>query len=265
MNAIGYVRCSTQKQVDSGLGLDAQGERIRAYCALKQLVLVRLITDAGVSGGKPLASRKGGAALLDAIQRREAGAVVMFKLDRMLRNAGDCLTTVERWERSGVALHVMDLGGNAIDTTSAAGRFMLTVLAGAAEMERHLVRERTKAALAVKWANGQRVGTIPYGYDLAPDGVELVENATEQADIANMLAMRSCGRTRQHIADALTERVVPTKTRRSTRWGHTAVRRILTRRWTSSIVPTTQPPTGRPLAAPRMFRTAIARCRYLRD
>ena len=46
MNAIGYVRCSTQEQVDSGLGLDAQGERIRAYCALKQLTLVRVITDA---------------------------------------------------------------------------------------------------------------------------------------------------------------------------------------------------------------------------
>ncbi|MBI1827808.1 MAG: recombinase family protein [Planctomycetes bacterium] len=54
----------------------------------------------------------------------------------------DCLTTVERWEKSGVTLHVVDLGGNAIDTASAAGRFMLVVLAGAAEMERNLTRER---------------------------------------------------------------------------------------------------------------------------
>ena len=74
----------------------------------------------------------------------------MLKLDRMFRNAGDCLATVEAWDRAGVALHVVDLGGNAIDTTSAAGRFMLVVLAGAAEMERNLIRERTKAALAVK-------------------------------------------------------------------------------------------------------------------
>ncbi len=44
----------------------------------------------------------------------------MLKLDRMFRNAGDCLTTVERWEKSGVSLHVADLGGNAIGTTSAA-------------------------------------------------------------------------------------------------------------------------------------------------
>ena len=58
---------------------------------------------------------------------------------------------------TGVALHIIDLGGNAIDTTSAAGRFMLVVLAGAAEMERNLIRERTKSALAVKRANGQRI------------------------------------------------------------------------------------------------------------
>ncbi len=226
MNAIGYVRCSTQEQADSGLGLDVQAERIQAYCALKQVMLVRLITDVGVSGGKPLASRKGGAALLDAIQRREAGAVVMFKLDRMFRNAGDCLTTVEGWERAGVALHVVDLGGNAIDTTSAAGRFMLTVLAGAAEMERNLVRERTTAALAVKRATGERVGAIPYGFDLDDDGETLVPNETEQIVLTEIRARRSTGWTLQRIANDLSERGIATKKGRP-RWSHQAVAYML--------------------------------------
>ncbi len=99
MNAIGYTRCSTNEQADSGLGLDAQAERVRAYCTLKGLRLVELITDAGVSGGKALATRDGGRALLDVLKRKRADAVVMLKLDRMFRNAGDCLTTVEQWER----------------------------------------------------------------------------------------------------------------------------------------------------------------------
>ena len=119
MRAIGYTRCSTNEQTISGLGLDVQAERVRAYCTLKGLRLVDLITDAGVSGGKALATRDGGRALLDALKRKQADAVVMLKLDRMFRNAGDCLTTVEAWEKAGVALHVVDLGGNAIDTTSA--------------------------------------------------------------------------------------------------------------------------------------------------
>jgi len=40
----------------------------------------------------------------------------------MFRNAGDCLNVAEQWERAGAALHILELGGNAIDTTSAAGR-----------------------------------------------------------------------------------------------------------------------------------------------
>ena len=229
MNAIGYTRCSTQEQTDSGLGLDAQAQCIRAYCTLKGLTLVRTVQDAGVSGGKPLSTREGGQKLLTAIRRREADAVVMLKLDRMFRNAGDCLTTVEQWERSGVALHVIDLGGNAIDTTSAAGRFMLVVLAGAAEMERNLTRERTRSAMAVKRANGQRIGAVPYGFDLAPDRATLVPNNAEQAVIGEITTMRAQGMSRDKIAATLTSRGVPTKTGRSRGWTHQAVARILAR------------------------------------
>ena len=228
MRAIGYTRCSTNEQTISGLGLDAQAERVRAYCTLKGLRLVDLITDAGVSGGKALATRDGGRALLDALKRKQADAVVMLKLDRMFRNAGDCLTTVEQWERQGVSLHIADLGGNAIDTTSAAGRFMLVVLAGAAEMERNLTRERTRSALAVKRANGQRIGTVPYGFTLDTDGVRLIPNEAEQAVIEDIRAMRKRGAKLQEIADALTERGVATKTGRS-KWGHPAISRILKR------------------------------------
>ena len=232
MKAIGYIRCSTFEQADSGLGLDVQKERIQAYCLLKGLRLVEVITDAGVSGGKLLALRKGGRRLLNAIKGRgrKAEAVVMLKLDRMFRNAGDCLNTVEQWDNTGIALHVVDLGCNAIDTPSAAGRFMLVVLAGAAEMERNLTRERTRAAMAVKKSNGQRIsGRIPYGFDLAADGSTLVENPDEQGVIEDIRAMRASGNKLKQIADALTERGVPTKTGLSKCWGHQTVARILSR------------------------------------
>ncbi len=229
MYAIGYARCSTQEQADSGLGLEVQEERIRAYCTMRKLTLLDIVTDPGVSGGKPLAKRDGGNQLLSAIAKQKAQAVVMLKLDRMFRNAGDCLNTVERWERKGVAVHVVDLGGNAIDTTSAAGRFMLVILAGAAEMERNLTRERTRAAMAVKRANGQRIGSVPYGYDLGDDGTTLVANGSEQSVVREILAMREAGKTLKAIAHALTERGVPTKTGRSNCWSHSAIARILRR------------------------------------
>lgn len=229
MKAIGYTRCSTNEQADSGLGLEAQSECIRAYCTLKGLTLIDIIADAGVSGGKPLATRKGGLRLIETIQSKQAQAVIMLKLDRGFRNAGDCLNTVEQWERKGISLHVIDLGGNAIDTTSAAGRFMLVILAGAAEMERNLTRERTRSALAIKRANGQRIGTVPYGYDLDDDGSTLHPNESEQAVISEIISMRSNGMKLKQIANELTQRMIPTKTRKSLQWSHSAVKRILDR------------------------------------
>ncbi len=229
MKAIGYTRCSTHEQVVSGLGLDAQERRIRAYCELQNLELGGIISDPGESGGKPLATRPGGQRFLKAVSARQTQAVVTLKLDRMFRNAGDCLATIEQWDKLGIALHVIDLGGNAIDTTSAAGRFMLVVLAGAAEMERNLTRERTRLALAVKRSNGERVGAVSYGSDLADDGKTLLANAAEQAVIDEMRAMRAKGWTLQAIAEELTELGVPTKKKRSRRWTHQAVAGILKR------------------------------------
>ena len=221
MRAIGYTRCSTNEQADSGLGLDVQEQRIRAYCRMKGLELIQIVTDAGVSGGQRL---------LAAIRKKRADGVVMLKLDRMFRNAGDCLSTTDKWERSGISLHIVDLGGNAIDTTSAAGRFMLVVLAGAAEMERNLTRERTRSAMANKWANGQRIGTVPYGFDLAADGKTLTENPAETEVVEQIQAMRSEGMTLQRIAQDLTDRGIPTKTGRSVCWQHKTIGRILARR-----------------------------------
>ncbi len=229
LKAIGYTRCSTNEQADSGLGLDAQAERIRAYCTLKGLELAETITDAGVSGGKPLAAREGGRRLVDAARTRICDAIVVFKLDRMFRDAADCLNTVERWQRRGIALHVIDLGGNCIDTTSAAGRFMLVVLAGAAEMERNLTCERTRAAMAVKRARGQRIGSVPYGFTLDTDGATLVPAEAEQAVIREITELRSASESPRRIAAILTKRGVPTKTGKSLRWTHQAVARILGR------------------------------------
>jgi DNA invertase Pin-like site-specific DNA recombinase len=124
---------------------------------------------------------------------------------------------------------VIDLGGNAIDTTSAAGRFMLVVLAGAAEMERNLTREPTRSALPVTRSNGQPVGTVPYRCDLCGDGTSLVENQAEQAVIPDIQAMRQRGMTLKKIAAELTERRVSTKTGKSNRWTHQAVARVLSR------------------------------------
>ena len=94
------------------------------------------------------------------------------------------------------------------------------------EDQRDLVRERTTAALAVKRANGQRVGTIPYGFDLHDDGQTLVANETEQVVLTEIREKRSRGWTLQRIANDLSERGIATKKARP-RWSHQAVAYML--------------------------------------
>ena len=232
MNAIGYARCSTQEQADSGLGIAGQINCIKAYCLLKGLELIETIVDEGISGGKTLSSREGGQRLLRVVRERKAEAVIMLKLDRMFRNASDCLSTIEAWDKSNISLHVIDLGGNAIDTTSAAGRFMLVVLAGAAEMERNLIRERTKSALAVKRSNGQRIsGHIPYGFDLGADDTTLLANEQEQAVIREIHTMRDEGMSFPKIAQCLSDKGIPTKNGNGS-WNQSTIRAILKRKGT---------------------------------
>ncbi len=182
MKAIGYTRVSTEEQAQEGLSLDAQAERIRAYCKAQGLKLGELLTDEGVSAAKPLATRPAGSKLLDILAAGEAQAVVSVKLDRLFRDAVDCLATVRSWNEDGIALHLLDLGGAAFNSASALGRFFLTVMAGAAEMERNLISERTKTALAYKRSKGEWLGAAPFGYRLLDGG--LVPHESEQVIIA---------------------------------------------------------------------------------
>ena len=71
-DAISYIRVSSEEQADSGLGLEAQRQRIAAYCTMKGLHLAEEFEDAGISAGKPLASRPAGSKLLAAAKKGKA-------------------------------------------------------------------------------------------------------------------------------------------------------------------------------------------------
>lgn len=203
--AIAYVRVSTQEQAKSGLSLEAQEKSLRAYCELRNLDLQKVVIDASVSGGKPLSSRPGGSEVVEAVNRKEVEVVVALKLDRVFRNTADCLVTTEQWTKKGVSLHLTDMGGNAVDTSSSTGRFMLTVLAGVAEMERTLIRERTIAALQHKKTKGERTGSIPYGWMLEEDGKTLIKNEDEQEILSIAKELREAGLSLRKVAKKLHE------------------------------------------------------------
>lgn len=75
-------------------------------------------------------------------------------LDRLFRDAEDALRQTKAWDKAGIVLHLMDMGGTSINTASAMGRMLLTLMAGCAELDRILVAERTASVLAHKKQHG---------------------------------------------------------------------------------------------------------------
>jgi site-specific DNA recombinase len=225
MKAVGYCRVSSQEQIN-GTSMESQQEQIRAYATLKGLDLVDILVDAGVSGGKALSERAEGQKLVEVVDAGEVQAVVITKLDRGFRSTVDCLQTVQTWEKSGIALHIVDMGGNAVDTISAAGKFMLTVLVAAAEMERGRINERCNEGRRVRKAQGYRIGEIPFGYNVDEDR-KLFECEQEQKVIARVHALKGKGFSFRKIATDLNQHGYVTKKRSA--WTHIQVAAVFRR------------------------------------
>lgn len=207
--AVAYVRVSTSEQAEFGGSLPMQEARIRAYCEMAGLSLSAVISEEGVSAGKPLHDRPGGAKLLAAITREHVGHVVALKIDRLFRDVADALTQVREWDQRGISLHLVDFGGAALNTSSAMGRMMLTMLVAFAEWERNIIGERTAAVLGHKKATLAVYGTTPYGYQRVGD--QLVPDPQEQEVVRRMRELRDEGWSLGRIARAMNREEIPTK------------------------------------------------------
>lgn len=135
--------------------------------------------------------------------------MVVAKLDRLTRHVADLgYLTRDIFAKNEVALASV---AESIDATTAAGQLMLNILGSVAQWERDIISERTREALAFKRRNGQRVGAIPYGYDLGEDGKMLVGNVQEQKIIIEMKRMRRKKLSFQKIADRLNNKGITSK------------------------------------------------------
>ena len=223
-HAVLYIRVSTDEQAKNGVSLVAQNERLRAYCVMARLDILEVIRDEGVSAWKKLETRPGGKRLLSLVESGQATNVVALRLDRLFRNAEDALHLATAWEKRGVALHLVDMGGATMNTASAIGKMMLTMLAGFAEFERNLVSERTSGALRHKRIHGEAYGPVPFGYRRVGDSLK--KYVKEYRTLERIRAWRAEGLTLKAIADRLNAEGV--KTKHGKTWYPSTVRYLLT-------------------------------------
>jgi site-specific DNA recombinase len=220
MKAIGYTRVSTDKQADHGVSLDAQSEKIRAMATVQDAELVGIITDAGESA-KSL-NRPGVEQLLAMVDAGAVNVVIVAKLDRLTRSVKDLAVLLERFQKRGVSLVSV---AESLDTGTAAGRLVLNIMVSVSQWEREAIGERTKDAMAHKKASGERVGTVPFGYRVAADGVRLESDEAEQGILEKIRALRASGLSTRKIADELNRQGVTN--RRGSGWRFEYVARAL--------------------------------------
>lgn len=211
MKVIGYVRVSTEKQAEKGLSLEAQRAKVQAYCTLYEYDLVEIVEDAGASAKSM--DRPGLQAVLGRLHAGEASGIVVAKLDRLTRRVSDLCQLVETFQAQRWALLSV---GEAIDTSSAAGRMVVNLLGVISQWERETIGERTRDALAVLKATGKRLGRPAIG-----------DRAMDMGAVADILRRHEDGQTIRSIAADLQAAGVLTPS--GGQWHATTVARVIKR------------------------------------
>ena len=145
----GYVRVSTQGQVDRGNGIEAQTEELRRAGA------VQLFIDAGISGAKKPEERPQLSKLLKVLQKGDTLAIT--RLDRLGRSAVAGYELIADLLNRGVSVRVLNIG--TVENT-VAGRLILHILLAFAEFERETIKERMLEGKAIarqdpEWRDGR--------------------------------------------------------------------------------------------------------------
>lgn len=208
-----YARVSTQMQVDDGVSLDAQEKQLK-YAAESQGYEVEMLREEGRSG-KNITGRPVLTAALESLDKGEAEALFVTRLDRLARSTRDFLSIVDRSHKYEWRLALLDLG---LDTATYQGRFVVTIMSAMAEMERGMISLRQKDV-----HQDRRDNKKVWGVDLGP--LPLVEKSISE----RILSERTLGLSYKAIAEKLNSEGVKTVLG-GVKWYPSTVRHIYLRK-----------------------------------
>ena len=143
-----YARVSTDKQDET-----LQIPRLRSYCERAGHDIYKIYQDEASARN---ADRPGWKALMSDAHGHRFDAIVVTKLDRVMRSLVGLHQTMEDLAKCGILLITLDQGP--MDFTSPNGRLMVSLIGSVAQWEREMNGTRTKEALAAKRAAGVKLG-----------------------------------------------------------------------------------------------------------
>lgn len=162
MKAAIYVRVSTEEQAKEGFSINAQKQRLREFIKSQGWTLYREYVDEGYSA-KNL-DRPAMQEMISDIKKGNFDVVLVYRLDRMVRSVLDLHALLKLFEEHKV---MFKSATEMFDTTSAMGRFFITLVGAMAAWERENLAERVHMGMKRMVEEGNRAGgSAPFGYDL---------------------------------------------------------------------------------------------------
>ncbi len=145
-----YLRVSLETQTG---GLESQERVLRQYCEQNNITNVEFFSDHGISGTK--SNRPALDRMMAAVENGEISSVVVYSFSRFARSTTHLLNALQAFKRKGV--HFLSLSEK-IDTNTAVGLAVFSILASIAQLERDLIADRVKIGLANARAKGKLIG-----------------------------------------------------------------------------------------------------------
>lgn len=213
-----YTRVSTEDQAKEGFSLDAQLEKLRAYCTARGWQIAGEYIDEGYSGRKT--KRPAYTKMMEEIEQWDA--VLVIKMDRIHRNSKNFMFMMEDLNKKGKEFISMM---ESLDTSTAMGRFVMDIIQRIAQLESEQIGERVYIGMEQKAkTNGGVLGfNIPYGYDYTNGKLQVNQN--EAYTVRQIYSWFISGKSTGEISKMLNEAKLPTK--RGGLWAKKTISTIL--------------------------------------
>lgn len=209
--ALLYIRVSTVQQATDGVSLGAQERELISAASLAGYTEVEMVREEGRSG-KSIKGRPELRSALDRLNKGQAAALFVTRVDRLARSTKDFLTIIDQANQHSWRLVLLDLN---LDTSTYQGRFVVTIMGALAEMERAIIGERQKDVHRDRRAQGK-----VWGVDLGPKS-KIPLDVTER-----IRDMREKGMSYHAIATQLNSDGVPTALN-GDKWHGSTIRKVL--------------------------------------
>ncbi|MEF8848325.1 MAG: recombinase family protein [Candidatus Thermoplasmatota archaeon] len=213
-----YTRVSTEDQAKEGFSLDAQLDKLKAYCKARDWIITREYTDDGYSGRNT--NRPAYKKLLKEID--DWDVLLVIKMDRIHRNSKNFMLMMEKLKQNDKEFVSMT---ESLDTSTAMGRFVMDIIQRIAQLESEQIGERVYDGMDQKArTNGGPLGfNIPYGYNYE-DGILRIDEV-EGVNVKKIFEMYKNGSSMVSIARKFNEEKIPTKRGKS--WRTETISKIL--------------------------------------